>query len=100
MAELDAAIMLANKTLDTQSRDPDDDLSVLARQFLRSRERTEVLSRALAFASSVIKSGESWTNTCERVIGDALGTKCNCANEDGDEQMFGHHKDCPHYNLT
>jgi hypothetical protein len=30
------------------------------------------LREALAFARSVIKSGESWTDTCERVIGGAL----------------------------
>jgi hypothetical protein len=30
------------------------------------------LYRALAFAASVIKSGESWTTTCDEVIGGAL----------------------------
>ena len=30
------------------------------------------LREALAFASSVIKSGEPWTRTCERVIGGIL----------------------------
>lgn len=42
-AELDAAIKLANKVLDTPNRDPDDDLSVMSRQFLRARERIEYL---------------------------------------------------------
>lgn len=31
------------------------------------------LREALAFAQSVIKSGESWTSKCEEVIGGALG---------------------------
>lgn len=37
-SERDFAVRLANKVLDTPSRDPDDDLAVLARQFLRARE--------------------------------------------------------------
>jgi len=39
------------------------------------REMAEQLRRchrALAFARSVIKSGEPWTDTCEDVIGGAL----------------------------
>lgn len=38
MAERDDAIRLANKVLDDAGRDPDDDLSMLSRQFLRSLE--------------------------------------------------------------
>jgi len=34
--------------------------------------QNERLRKALAFAASVIKSGESWTATCEDVIGSAL----------------------------
>lgn len=37
--EADFAVRLANRILDQPSRDPDDDLSVLARQMLRWRER-------------------------------------------------------------
>lgn len=37
-SERDFAIRLANTVLDNASRDPDDDLSVLARQFLRALE--------------------------------------------------------------
>lgn len=37
--EFDHAIKLAHKVLDRPSGDPDDDLAVLARQFLRSVER-------------------------------------------------------------
>lgn len=37
-SEKDFAVRLANKVLDDASRDPDDDLSVLARQFLRALE--------------------------------------------------------------
>lgn len=36
--ERDFAIKLADKVLDTPGRDPDDDLAVLARQFLRAIE--------------------------------------------------------------
>ena len=35
------------------------------------KERDDALG-VLAFAASVIKSGESWSTTCEKVIGGAL----------------------------
>ncbi len=38
MTELEEAIIIANKVLDRNFADPDDDLAILARQFLRSRE--------------------------------------------------------------
>lgn len=34
--------------------------------------RISLLQRALAFAQSVIKSGESWSPTCDEIIGGAL----------------------------
>lgn len=37
--EKDDAIKLAERVLDRRSADPDDDLAVLARQFLRALER-------------------------------------------------------------
>ena len=37
--EFDHAVKLAHKVLERHSGDPDDDLAVLARQFLRSVER-------------------------------------------------------------
>lgn len=40
MTEYEQAIALANKVLDRVNADPDDDLAVLARQFLRAVERT------------------------------------------------------------
>ena len=44
MSEKDDAIRLANSVLDDASRDPDDDLSMLSRQFLRSLEgRTSMI---------------------------------------------------------
>ena len=43
MSELDEAVALANKVLDRPSGDPDDDLAVLARQFLRALEREQKL---------------------------------------------------------
>lgn len=36
------------------------------------REQRDQLRSVLAFAASVIKSGEPWTDQCERVIGGAL----------------------------
>jgi len=39
---------------------------------LELTERVKTLHQALAFAASVIKSGEPWTETCESVIGGAL----------------------------
>lgn len=39
MSELEEAIILASRVLGDASADPDGDLSMLARQFLRSRER-------------------------------------------------------------
>jgi hypothetical protein len=39
ITELEDAIELANSCLDDVSRDPDSDLSMMSRQFLRARER-------------------------------------------------------------
>ena len=39
-----AAIVLANKILDRVNADPDDDLAILARQFLRALEQRECLA--------------------------------------------------------
>jgi hypothetical protein len=39
VSERDDAIRLANAVLDDASRDPDDDLAMISRQFLRSLER-------------------------------------------------------------
>lgn len=38
----------------------------------RLKARVAELRRVLAFAQSVIKSGEPWTNDCEKTIGAAL----------------------------
>lgn len=40
MSEKEDAIRLANKVLDDHTRDPDDDLSMMSRQFLRALEAT------------------------------------------------------------
>jgi hypothetical protein len=39
VTETEQAVILANKILDRVNADPDDDLAVLARQFLRALER-------------------------------------------------------------
>lgn len=44
----------------------------LAREMPALRSRVEALTGALSFAACVIKSGEPWTETCERTIGAAL----------------------------
>ena len=43
-----------------------------ANELERMRAENDRLREALAFARSVIKSGEPWTPTCEEVIGGAL----------------------------
>lgn len=45
MSERDEALALADRVLDRHSADPDDDLAVLARQFLRAAEANVVLTR-------------------------------------------------------
>ena len=49
MNEKDLATELANKVL-TQTRDPDDDLAILARQFSRSLARVAELEKVIAEA--------------------------------------------------
>jgi hypothetical protein len=41
MNELDAAIVLAHRVLDEPGRDPDDDLSMMSRLFLRRLEQAD-----------------------------------------------------------
>lgn len=43
MAEIHDALRLANRVLDIPSRDPDDDLSMMSRQFLRAFEANKNL---------------------------------------------------------
>ena len=45
--EHEEAIALANKVLDDASRDPDSDLSMLSRQFLRALEKIEYLESSV-----------------------------------------------------
>lgn len=52
MSEREEAIALAKRILDRPHADPDDDLAILARQFLRTRERElAVYARAVRLAS-------------------------------------------------
>jgi hypothetical protein len=53
--ELDEAIILAKKVLARTSADPDDDLAMLARQFLRSRERIQDLQSLMARAADALE---------------------------------------------
>lgn len=58
LAELEEATVLANLVLDRPYGDPDDDLAMLARQFLRARERERAayLAGATAYAAQAIHS--------------------------------------------
>lgn len=47
-------------------------MSAALKMTVVERDPTAELVKALAFAASVIKGGEPWTDTCEQVIGGAL----------------------------
>lgn len=49
-----------------------ENMTVLRKQAEELKEECRKLRHALAFARSVIKSGESWTEQCETIIGGAL----------------------------
>lgn len=65
MSEREDAIRLANAVLDKPHIDPDGDVCMLARQFLREIERGDKAREVCGFFASVIKSGERWSTTCE-----------------------------------
>jgi hypothetical protein len=54
MTEFEEAIALANKVLDDNSRDPDSDLSMVSRQFLRRNEAVEKAERERAASRRLI----------------------------------------------
>lgn len=54
LTELEEATVLANLVLDRPNADPDDDLAMLARQFLRARERERAYCVALREAQAAI----------------------------------------------
>jgi hypothetical protein len=47
-SELGSALILANRVLDQHWRDPDDDLSILARQLIRTSEQLRKLRDQVA----------------------------------------------------
>jgi len=51
VSEKEEAIALANKVLDEPYRDPDDDLSMMSRQFLRALEAVDRLRSACEYAA-------------------------------------------------
>lgn len=77
--------VMALRIVNKKSRDEIERLTALktpaSRQLLNitkaalenAEAEIERLQGALGFAASVIKSGEPWTETCEREIGGALG---------------------------
>jgi hypothetical protein len=56
------AIRLANKLLDEPNADPDDDLRMLSRQFLRRNERVESFE---AMRRAIESERLTWAMTCE-----------------------------------
>jgi hypothetical protein len=62
MNEAEFAVQLANKVLDDHTRDPDGDLTVLARQLIRTREQVAGLERvifeAICFPSAGLQDFE------------------------------------------
>jgi hypothetical protein len=56
VTEFEDTVVLANKILDRISADPDDDLAMLARQFLRSREMENRLKTLLIRAADALEA--------------------------------------------
>lgn len=54
VSEREQAIVLANKILDRPSHDPDDDLAVLSRQFLRALEKPVAPEMSLVHALHIL----------------------------------------------
>jgi hypothetical protein len=54
VTEFEDTVVLANKILDRISADPDDELAMLARQFLRSREMENRLKTLLTRAADAL----------------------------------------------
>lgn len=55
LSEYDAARLLANRVLDDASRDPDSDLSMLARQLLRADECAQTAEANLRMAARIVE---------------------------------------------
>lgn len=66
--ELKTELAIAQQTRDAAQAQSNKDL--FAKR--EAEEQVKKLRHALAFARSVIKSGEPWTQTCEEIIGGAL----------------------------
>jgi len=60
MTELEEAVLLANRLLDEPGADPDDDLRMLARQFLRQKESAEKGNAAFA-----VMMQRGWYPVCD-----------------------------------
>ena len=54
MTEFEEAGVLANRVLERPNADPDDDLSMLARQLLRSREREETEKKRRVYYQDIV----------------------------------------------
>jgi hypothetical protein len=58
MTEKQQAFDLANAVLDKPYEDPDSDIAVLARQFLRAREEIDAMREALERIDVIIETGK------------------------------------------
>lgn len=56
-------------------RDRDNEVENLESEVSFLEEKHNELKQALSFAACCIKSGESWTETCEEIIGKLLKEK-------------------------
>jgi hypothetical protein len=67
MTELEDTVILANKILDRISADPDDDLAMLSRQFLRGREEITRLEGLCSQAADAL-TVHSFSGQCNDLI--------------------------------
>jgi hypothetical protein len=56
LTERQAAILLANRLLDEPNADPDDDLRILAQQFMRANDRVSYLESRIAKAEDIVNA--------------------------------------------
>lgn len=94
MSERDDAIRLANKVLETPNRDPDDDLSMLSRQFLRALEREATPTASLPAEGWIMVPKKRRVRLDKCPVGlflygeDCLGMKTEYGNNEGRIDAF------------
>ncbi|RTL72373.1 MAG: hypothetical protein EKK41_05120 [Hyphomicrobiales bacterium] len=71
-SETDEAIVLANRILDRPNADPDDDLAILARQFLRSDSAYRSIKDTLYQSEDRAKAAEDRLSEIEEQVSDLI----------------------------